>query len=96
MDDHANELDNLGRLEAVEQADEQARLAQAKTEAQARGKEPFDLDRLEVLYDTESDLGQRPRQERWRSWEWKYYVQTPELMSLDAFAAYQRSLDPHR
>jgi len=95
MDDDAEKRD-LRRLAAREQAEEEARLARAREEARARGKEPFDLDRLEELYETRSDLGERPRAERQQTWEWKYYVQDADAMTLAEFAERQRKLDPYR
>ena len=93
----SSEFDELASLDEREAGEEEARLAQAKKEAEANGKEPFDLDRLEQLYATSPDLGKPPeRDERARVWEWKYYVQAADLLTLAEFAERQRKLDPYR
>jgi hypothetical protein len=91
MDNQPEEIDALRRLRAQEEAE---RLARAKADAATRGKEPFDLDRLEQLYDTTSDLGHWSREERFRDWVWKYYVQASDLLTLAEFAERPRHLDP--
>ena len=96
MNEEHSERDALERLLAQEEREDAERLARAKAEAEARGKEPFDLDRLEQLYDTTPDLGHWPREARFRTWEWKYYVEARDLLTLAAFAERQRRLDPYR
>ncbi|MEU4313243.1 hypothetical protein [Nocardia sp. NPDC024068] len=61
------------------------RLAAVKADAHARGKEPFDLDRLETLCDT-SDNGRRdPISWRQRRFELIYYSH-PEMMTIEDLA----------
>ena len=61
------------------------RLAAVKADAHARGKEPFDLGRLEALCDT-SDAGRMdPTSWRQRRFELIYYSH-PEMMSMEDLA----------
>jgi predicted RecB family endonuclease len=97
-DDKLSDLEQLAAQEAEEDGEA---LARAKKEAEERGKEPFDLDALDARYDTGSDLARpnaspEPREERRRTWEYKYYVQAREVMTIDEFVALQERLDPHR
>ncbi|MEU1985742.1 hypothetical protein [Nocardia sp. NPDC019395] len=63
------------------------RLAAVKADSHARGKEPFDLDRLEALCDT-SDGGRiDPVQWRKRRFELVYYSH-PEMMTIEDLAEY--------
>ena len=63
-------------------------LAEAKAEAEQRGKEPFDLAKLETMCDTSSEGRLDPLEEREARFEFLYYVQHPELMTLDELAKY--------
>ncbi len=58
-------------------------LAKAKADAAARDKEPFDLAKLETLVDTGRMVGSSERQ---RTYEYLYYVTSPELMTLAELA----------
>ncbi len=58
-------------------------LAKAKADAAARGKEPFDLAKLETLVDPGRMVGASERQ---RTYEYMYYVTSSELMTLAEFA----------
>ncbi|WP_216917713.1 hypothetical protein [Nocardia noduli] len=61
------------------------RLAAVKADAHARGKEPFDLGRLESLCDT-SDSGRvDPTHWRQRRFELMYYSH-PEMMTIEDLA----------
>ncbi|WP_327148487.1 hypothetical protein [Nocardia sp. NBC_01329] len=61
------------------------RLAAVKADGHARGKEPFDLGRLEALCDT-SDAGRMdPMSWRHRRFELIYYSH-PEMMSMEDLA----------
>ena len=79
----------------AQKQDRHDQLAQARAEADASGKEPFDLDRFETLYDTTNETGSLPpRDERLRTYEHRYYLRYPELRTLEALAALMRALDP--
>lgn len=75
----------------VHQEEEEKRakwFAEAKAEAAARGKEPFDLAKLEEMCDTTSEGRLDPLDVRQARFEYLYYVQHPELMTLEELAAY--------
>src|SRR4051812_14098635 len=61
-------------------------VAAAKLEATARGKEPFDLARLETLCDTSVDGSMPPMEKRQREHEWMYYVHFRDVMTLADYA----------
>jgi hypothetical protein len=78
-----------------------AREAKALDEARAlalqSGKEPFDLQKFEQIYDTSSDFGRLPPVEsRQKRWEQKYYVDYPEIKTIEEFAAQMSEIDPYR
>lgn len=82
---------------ARQRAEQDARLAEVREAAGQRGKEPFDLDAFERLYDTETSLGHLPpRQARERRWAIKYYLDRPEVMTMAELAAYLETVDPWR
>jgi hypothetical protein len=60
-------------------------LSRKKAEAAARGKEPFDLAKLESLSATEG-LGRMTPDERLRRFEEMYYVEFPDLMTIEELA----------
>lgn len=62
-------------------------LARAKADAAARGKEPFDLEKLEKLCDTSSEGRLAPLEERRADFEYQYYVNRPSVMTIGEFAA---------
>lgn len=62
-------------------------LADAKADAVRRGKEPFDLEKLESLCDTSSEGRMAPLDERFAEFERKYYVHYPDIMTIEEFAA---------
>ena len=69
-------VDAASRDESQRRAD---MLARAKVEATARGKEPFDLAKLETLVDP----GRMVRADlRQREYEYMYYVSNPNFMAL--------------
>jgi hypothetical protein len=77
-------------LDALDRRDREAMkdsLAKAKAEAAAKGKEPFDLEKLERLCDTSNEGRQDPIDERRAQLEYKYYVTNPEIMTIADFAA---------
>lgn len=85
------------RLFTRQRAEEARTLARAKREQHAEGKEPFDLDRFEELYDTSTASGTLPPRElRLRTYEHRYYRQHPEIRTLEALAELMRELDPWR
>jgi len=61
-------------------------LAAAKADAAARGKEPFDLERLETMCDTSHEGRVDPVESRQAEFERKYYVHFPDVMTLAEFA----------
>jgi hypothetical protein len=65
-------------------------LAKAKADAQANGKEPFDLEALERLCDTSGDGVVAPIDERRARFEYKYYVENPSIRTIADFAALLR------
>ena len=73
----------IGRLNAELSAE---RLATAKRDAAARGKEPFDLAKLETMCDTSSEGRMDPEPVRHERFEEMYYVHYPQILSLEDFA----------
>ena len=61
-------------------------LAAAKTDAAARGKEPFDLEKLERLCDTSREGRVDPVEDRRARFEEMYYTWFPGVMTLAEFA----------
>lgn len=61
-------------------------LARCKAEAATRGKEPFDLEKLEQLCDTSSEGRLAPVERRRADLEYKYYVSNRSMMTLKEFA----------
>jgi hypothetical protein len=68
------------------------RLAAARADADARGKQVFDLDALERLVDTSSEGELAPVDARHDRFEYMYYVDHPSLMTLAELAALIRDL----
>ncbi|EQA43284.1 hypothetical protein LEP1GSC050_1781 [Leptospira broomii serovar Hurstbridge str. 5399] len=66
------------------------RLADAKKEAERRGKEPFDLEKLERLYDTRKDTEGRvdPFEVRHTHYEDLYYTYDRNIMTLEEFVIF--------
>ena len=62
------------------------RLAAAKRDASARGKEPFDLAKLETMCDTSSEGRMDPEPVRHAGFEEMYYVRFPKILTLEDFA----------
>ena len=61
-------------------------LAAAKADAARRGKEPFDLAKLETMCDTSHEGRVDPVEDRQAEFERKYYVHFPDVMTLAEFA----------
>jgi hypothetical protein len=61
-------------------------LARAKEEAQRRGREAFDLGKLERLCDTSRDGVLDPVEDRTEHFEYLYYVLHPEFMTMEELA----------
>lgn len=61
-------------------------LEAAKAEAARRGKEPFDLAKLETMCDTSHEGRVDPVEDRQAEFERKYYVHFPDIMTLAEFA----------
>lgn len=67
------------------------RLQEARAEARARGKEPFDLARLHALWRWCPDAGEGTAAAA-GEWEWTYYVVCPDILTMEAFAFRMRVL----
>jgi len=80
----AEDFDAQVRAKAQKRLAEQ--LAAAKADAAQRGKEPFDLAKLETLCDTSHEGRLAPLDERQADFERKYYVHFPDVMTLAEFA----------
>ncbi len=75
---------------------EAAALERAKTEAVGIGKEVFDLDRFERLYDTTTEGGALPdRAVRVREWEHRYYLRHRDVMTMQELADLMSELASH-
>jgi hypothetical protein len=61
-------------------------LAKARTEATARGKEPFDLEALERRCDTSSEGRMDPDDVRRERFEYMYYVEYPSIVTIAELA----------
>jgi hypothetical protein len=61
-------------------------IAAAKADAEARGKQPFDLAALEALCDLSRDGRLAPPDELRTEHEWMYYVRCTSLMTLAEYA----------
>jgi hypothetical protein len=81
--DAADLMAQLRERNAKQRNDE---LATAKADAEAKGKERFDLAKLESLVDTSSEGRVDPIEERRARFEEMYYTEYPEVLTLVAFA----------
>lgn len=70
-----------------------SRLAAAKRHAARRGKEPFDLVKLETMCDTTHAGRLAPLEERQAEFEWMYYTFHPNVMTLAEFARHVDELN---
>jgi hypothetical protein len=75
-------IKNENRIKKVE---EEESLARAKEEAALRDKEPFDLAKLETMCATEA-LGHSTPESRTAWFEKMYYLDHPEIMTLEQLA----------
>jgi hypothetical protein len=82
-------FEELKRKHAKQMAED---LAREKADAQRRGKEPFDLEKLARLVDvTTTDEGSPiPPEERQAMFEYEYYVNKPSKMTLAEYAEFLR------
>ena len=78
--------DFVSKLFAQYDDEKRRSLEEARSDAQARGKEPFDLEKLEQLCDTSSEGRLDPVDERQARFEYLYYVQHPSFMTLQELA----------
>lgn len=76
-------LEEIWARNAKERAE---RLERAKADAAARGKEPFDLARLETMADTSSEGRMDPEENRRARFEEMYYVNHPSILTIEDFA----------
>ncbi len=76
-------LEEIWARSAKERAE---RLVRAKADAAARGKEPFDLGKLETMADTSSEGRMDPEENRRARFEEMYYVDYPDLLTIEDFA----------
>jgi hypothetical protein len=80
------------RRQAEQERQEQ--LAKAKSDAASRGKEPFDLAKLEQLGADTTDQGRLdPEDERRARFEEMYYVDYPDIMTLEEFVPHVNELN---
>lgn len=80
-----NEL--FRQLLAKQRAERESQLTAAKEQQHTAGKEPFDLDSLERIYDTTTEAGALgSRESRQRQYEVYYYLLYPKVMTLGEFA----------
>ncbi len=84
--------EQLKRSDAVRRDED---LKNAKADAMARGKEPFDLQKLETMCDTSQ--GERvtvPDEERRAAYEYSYYIEHSNVQTLAEFARLITRLAP--
>jgi hypothetical protein len=74
-------------IAARNKQEREERLARAKAEAAERGKEPFDLAKLETMADTSNEGRLAPLERRQAKFEEMYYVDYPKIMTIEDFAA---------
>jgi hypothetical protein len=82
--DAAKEFARQAAERAQKKRDEM--LAAAKAEAAKRGKEPFDLAKLETMCDTSHEGRVPPLEERQKEHEWMYYTHFRDVMTLAEYA----------
>lgn len=85
---------------ARRKAAEEEALRRAEAEAHARGKEPFDAERLRQLYHPWHSVpapGDDPESRRlWeQEYRYKYYVDFPDAMTIEEFARLLNEMDPY-
>lgn len=80
--------EHLARVLSEESRRQAELLARGKAEAAARGREPFDLAKLETLCDTSRDGVLDPVEDRVAHFEYMYYVHHPELSTMEELARY--------
>ena len=86
----------LRRKLAEQEAENAARLKEAKGEAKGSGKEPFNFDKLCLMYDPRSDMApaDQPITEEMRDrYELKYYVYFADVMTIEEFVARLNAVD---
>lgn len=74
------------RLAAQAREREARELAEAKAAAAASAKEPFDLTKLETIFDTSREGRVAPLETRQKRYEAMYYVEYPAVRTLAEFA----------
>ena len=79
-------LEFIEQLEQTHAKQREDALARKKADAQRRGKEPFDLAKLETMCDTSQDGRIDPVEVRQDRYEYMYYVEHPEYRTLTALA----------
>lgn len=73
--------------QSAKKAERKSRLLAEKQASHERGKEPFDLDRLQALYTPDVyDVYDAPREDRIRELEREYYLSHRDIMTLADFA----------
>jgi hypothetical protein len=76
--------EQLKRIDAIRRDEE---LKNAKADAMARGKEPFDLQKLETMCDTsQARRVAAPDEERRAAYEYSYYIEHSDVQTLAEFA----------
>ncbi len=92
-----NDQEYFEELVKKREAEELRLFEDALALANRSGKEPFDLDRFEQIYDTSTDTGRLPpREDRQIRWVRKYYISYPQIKSIKDFAALMTELEVYR
>jgi hypothetical protein len=81
--DAADLMAQLRERNSTQRTDE---LAAARSDGEAKGKERFDLAKLESLVDTSSEGRVDPLEERRARFEEMYYTEYPDVLTIVAFA----------
>lgn len=81
------------RLHKKQKEERALALASAKEEAKATGKEPFDWERFDALYEVSNDPAFVPSKEVMAQYEEKYYCGHPEIRTIEAFVRFLEEMD---
>lgn len=82
------------RLSTKQKEERACAVALAKKEAEANGKEPFDWERFDALYEVSNDTeGYVPSKDVVAQYEEKYYCRHPEIMTIEAFVRFLEEMD---
>jgi hypothetical protein len=82
----------LAKLEAAKE-ERRLRFIEAREQSLAKGKEPFDLERLRQSITLKRPGDPRPDDEVEAEWEERYYLQHRTLETMEAFIDYYLPLE---